>query len=206
MQLLFRFGVVATLAVASASCGSVAKGQGPSFLVIDSLAGIRGNTTPGTPSTTLTSDVITNVTSPAPCSATAPCPTIFGDSGQAVMRAVMKDAGSANPSSASAINHITLERYHVKYIRSDVANPTQGVDVPYEFDGALRVTIQDAPTTFGFLLVRNQAKDEAPLIFLRSNPAIVSAIAQITFFGRDQNGNEISILGEITINFGNFGD
>jgi len=54
--------------------------------------------------------------------------------------------------------------------------------------------------------VRNQAKDEAPLVFLRSNAAIVTAIAKITFFGRDQNGNEISIVGEITINFGNFGD
>ena len=205
MQLLFRFGVVATLAVASASCGSVAEGSGPSFLVIDSLTGIRGNVNPGTPSTTLTSDVITNVISPAPCSATAPCPTIFGDSGEAVMRVVMKDAGSANPSSASPLNHITIERYHVQYFRADGRN-TPGVDVPYDFDGALRVTIQDAPTPFGFQLVRNQAKDEAPLVFLRSNAAIVTAIAKITFFGRDQNGNEISIVGEITINFGNFGD
>jgi hypothetical protein len=205
MQLLRRFCVVAVLAVASTSCGSVAEGRGPSFLVIDSLQGIRGNTTPGQPSTTLTSDVITNVVTPAPCSAESPCPTIFGDSGEATMRIVMKDAGAAAPSSPSAINQITLERYHVRYVRSDGRN-TQGVDVPYEFDGGLRVTITDAPTTFGFQLVRNQAKDEAPLVFLRSNPAIVSAIAQITFFGRDQNGNEISILGEITINFGNFGD
>jgi hypothetical protein len=117
----------------------------------------------------------------------------------------MKDAGSANPSSASPLNHITIERYHVQYFRADGRN-TPGVDVPYDFDGALRVTIQDAPTTFGFQLVRNQAKDEAPLVFLRSNAAIVTAIAKITFFGRDQNGNEISIVGEITINFGNFGD
>ena len=205
MQLLRRFGVVAVLAMASTSCGSVAQGRGPSLLVIESLQGIRGNTTPGTPSNPLTSDVITNVISPAPCSATAPCPTIFGDSGEAVMRVVMKDAGSANPSSASPLNHITIERYHVQYFRADGRN-TPGVDVPYDFDGALRVTIQDAPTTFGFQLVRNQAKDEAPLVFLRSNAAIVTAIAKITFFGRDQNGNEISIVGEITINFGNFGD
>ena len=205
MKLFYRFGVVAALAVASASCGNVAQGRGPSFLVIDSLLGIRGNTTPGTPATSLTSDVITNVISPAPCSAESPCPTIFGDSGEATMRVVMKDAGSNNPTAATPINHITLERYHVKYIRADGRN-VQGVDVPYEWDGAVRATITDAPTTFGFQLVRNQAKDEAPLVFLRSNGAIMTEIAQITFFGRDQNGNEISILGEITVNFGNFGD
>ena len=205
MQLLRRFCVVAVLAVASTSCGSVAEGRGPSFLVIDSLQGIRGNTTPGQPSTTLTSDVITNVVTPAPCSAESPCPTMFGDSGEATMRIVMKDAGAAAPSSPSAINHITLERYRVQYVRADGRN-TPGVDVPYDFDGALRVTISDAPTTFVFQLVRNQAKDEAPLIFLRSNGAIVTTIAKITFYGRDQNGNEISIVGELTINFGNFGD
>ena len=205
MQLLRRFGVVAVLAVASTSCGSVAQGRGPSFLVIESLQGIRGNTTPGQPSSTLTSDVITNVSTPAPCTAEAPCPTIFGDSGEATMRVVMKDAGAASPSTPSAINHITIERYHVQYIRADGRN-TQGVDVPYEFDGAVRVTIADSPTTFGFQLVRNQAKDEAPLIFLRTNGAIVTTIGKVTFYGRDQNGNEISIVGELTINFGNFGD
>ena len=83
----------------------------------------------------------------------------------------------------------------MEYIRADGRN-TPGVDVPYGFDGAIRVTIQDAPTTFGFQLVRNQAKDEAPLVFLRSNGAIVTTLAKITFFGRDQNGNEISIVGE----------
>jgi hypothetical protein len=145
------------------------------------------------------------VISPAPCSAEAPCPTIFGDAGQATMRIAMKDAGAASPSTPSVFNQITLERYHVKYMRADGRN-TPGVDVPFEWDGALRVTITDAPTTFGFQLVRNQAKDEAPLVALISNGAIMTEIAQITFFGRDQNGNEISILGEITINFGNFGD
>ncbi len=54
--------------------------------------------------------------------------------------------------------------------------------------------------------MRNQAKDEAPLIFLRSNGAIVSTIAQVTFYGRDQNGNDISIPAKSQINFGNFGD
>src|SRR5215207_1349334 len=149
MQLLRRFGVVAVLAAASSSCGSVAQGRGPSLLVIDSLLGIRGNTTPGTPSNPLTSDVITNVISPAPCSAEAPCPTMFGDNGEATMRIVMKDAGAASPSTPSALNQITLERYHVKYVRADGRN-TQGVDIPYEWDGALRQTIADSPTTFGF--------------------------------------------------------
>jgi hypothetical protein len=202
---LTQFCALAAFALATASCGSVAQGQGPSFLIIESFQGIRGNTTLGTPGNPLISDVLTNVTTPPPCTTEVPCPTIFNDIGEVRMRVVMKDEGSANPTTPSSMNHITLERYHVKYVRADGRN-TQGVDVPYEWDGALTMTISDAPTTFGFMLVRNQAKDEAPLIGLVNSGVILTTIAQVTFYGRDQNGNEISISGEITVNFGNFGD
>ncbi len=47
----------------------------------------------------------------------------------------MKDPGStASPSTPTSANFITVTRYHVKYVRTDGRN-TQGVDVPYEFDG-----------------------------------------------------------------------
>ena len=59
---------LAALAAASVSCGDVVRqGSSPVFLVIDQLAGIRGAAQPGTPAVTLISDVITNVTSPDPC-------------------------------------------------------------------------------------------------------------------------------------------
>ena len=71
----------------------------------------------------------------------------------------MKDPTLVGPSSA---NFITIDRYHVKYIRADGRN-TQGVDVPYPFDGAITGTVTDDGAIFGFTLVRHQAKVEAPL-------------------------------------------
>ena len=86
---------IAALIAASVSCGDVVRqGSSPVFLVIDSLLGSRGNVTPGTLATTLTSDVITNVTSPAPCAPASPCPTVFNDTGTVTLRAPLKDPGS----------------------------------------------------------------------------------------------------------------
>jgi hypothetical protein len=208
MQHLTRFLAVAAIVTASVSCGSTSGtggGRGSSFLVIDTLLGIRGAATLGPASTTLTSDVITNVISPAPCTSATPCPTVFGDPGQVVMRVVMKDVASANPTTPSAINDITITRYRVEYTRADGHN-TPGVDVPYPFDGTVTVTVTPAPTTFGFSLVRVQAKEEVPLLLLKFSGAIVSQFAKVTFYGTDQAGNEVSITGSIDINFGNFGD
>src|SRR4051794_17203574 len=114
MQRLTRISLLVAIVAVSVSCGDVVRtGRASSYLVIDSLAGIRGAATIGTPATTLTSDVITNVTSPSPCTTDTPCPTVFGDLGQAVMHIVMKDEGSISPTTASQVNSITLSRYHV---------------------------------------------------------------------------------------------
>jgi hypothetical protein len=206
MHRFTRYCVVAAMVAASVSCGKVVRtGRGGSFLVIDSMLGIRGAVTPGQPSSTLTSDVITNVTTPAPCAPTAPCPTVFGDLGQVSMRAVMKDAGSANPTAATAINDITVTRYRVEYTRADGRN-TPGVDVPYPFDGVVTFTVSANPTSFGFSLVRTQAKDEPPLVLLRNGNSIITQLAKVTFYGADQAGNQVSVTGNIQIDFGNFGD
>jgi len=57
-----------------------------------------------------------------------------------------------------------------------------------------------------FQIVRHVAKQEAPLKALANNPDIISTIAEVTFYGQDQAGNEISAAGSIGIDFGNFGD
>src|SRR4051794_18074025 len=118
MRNLTRLLPIAVLAAGAASCGDVVRnGRAPSYLVIDSLSGIRGAGTLGTPTATLISDVITNVTTPLPCTATAPCPTIFGDPGQAVMHIELKDQGTATaPTVASPVNSITIDRYRVDYV------------------------------------------------------------------------------------------
>jgi hypothetical protein len=74
-------------------------------------------------------------------------------------------------------------------------------------DGALTVTIQpNATVTAAFELVRHTAKIEAPLVQLVSTTNIITTIATVTFYGKDQVGNDIAVTGTITVDFGNFGD
>jgi hypothetical protein len=205
---LKRLVVVVAVVAASASCGDVARsGRAPVFLVIDSLKGSRGASSPGQLSGTLTSDVITNVTSPAPCTAAIPCPTIFGDSGEVILRSSLKDIGTAGtPAAPSSNNEVTITRYHVTYVRADGRN-TPGVDVPYPFDGAVTGTIQPNSTlSLGFEIVRIDAKQEPPLAALVSSPQVLTTITNVTFYGRDLVGNTISATGTIQIDFANFGD
>src|SRR5256885_1545212 len=117
MRNLKRFLTLVALGATATSCGDVVRNsRAPSYLVIDSLGGIRGSATAGTAVSTLTSDVITNITSPPPCTQDAPCPTIFGDSGEAIMHIALKDAGTASaPNSATEVNAITITRYRVEY-------------------------------------------------------------------------------------------
>ena len=198
---------IAALVAASVSCGdAVRQGSSPVFLVIDLLQGIRGGPTAGTPSSTLISDVITNIISPAPCDATNPCPTIFGDSGTVTLRAPLKDIGATAALAPTTNNEVTINRIHVEYARADGHN-TQGVDVPFAFDGFVTGTITAGGSlTLGFTLVRNVAKQEAPLAQLRTSPNIITTMANVTFFGVDRVGNAISVTGKIQIEFGNFGD
>ena len=207
MRNLKRFLALVAIGATATSCGDVVRnGRAPSYLVIDSLSGIRGFSTVGTPSSTLISDVITNVTTPPPCTQDAPCPTIFGDSGQAIMHIALKDPGTAAaPSAASEVNSITITRYHVDYVRADGRN-TPGVDVPYGFDGAVTVTVTTGTTTFGFQLVRIVAKEEGPLVQLKNSNTFITSIARVTFYGHDQAGNEVTATGSIQIDFGNYGD
>jgi hypothetical protein len=178
------------LVAATSGCGDVARaGRSPVYLVIDSLQAAQGNR-PATLGTGLTSDVITNVITPAPCSATTPCPTVFNDIGSVALRLAPKDVSVAPTTN----NQVTITRYHVNYKRADGRN-TPGLDVPYGFDGAVTE------------LVRSVAKSESPLVQLAANfGVLINTIADVTFYGTDQVGNDISVTGSISIEFGNFGD
>jgi hypothetical protein len=39
-----------------------------------------------------------------------------------------------------------------------------------------------------------------------SNPIVISTIAEITFYGHDQTGRDVSVTGRINVNFANFAD
>ena len=103
-------------------------------------------------------------------------------------------------------NEVTVTRYHVTYRRADGRN-TPGVDVPYGFDGAVTVTVPiGAGATVGFELVRHTAKEESPLVQLIGSRTIITTLAEVTFYGKDRVGNDITVSGTIQIDFGNFGD
>ena len=125
------------------------------------------------------------------------------------MRVALKNPGTAaNPTTPTPTSAITLNRYHVDFRRTDGRN-TQGVDVPYSFDGGITFTVPaDGQVQFAFEVVRNQAKLEAPLRNLREGGGaiIISTIAEITFYGRDQVGNEVVATGTMSVNFGDFAD
>lgn len=197
-------GLVA-LGAATVSCGDlVRQGRAPVYLVIDTLQGVSGGAAAGTPSGTLQSDVLTIVTSPAPCSTSAPCPTVFSDNGRVVFHVDVKDITSVTTPTSN--NQVTINRYRVAYKRSDGRN-TPGVDVPYGFDGAVTGTVPVSGTLLmSFELVRHTSKMESPLVQLITSPSVISTIADVTFYGRDQVGNEVTVTGSILVDFGNFGD
>jgi hypothetical protein len=200
-----RFGICAVLvAAAAAGCGDVAtSSRAPSILVIGSLTAASG-AEPGTFSGTLDSDVITNVTTPAPCSETAPCPVVFPDLGQVELSLISKDqASTTGPTDLYAV---TITRYRVEFSRADGHN-VPGVDVPYAFDSAVTFTVSPgASAKMGFELVRHVSKQEAPLLALKTSHNIISTLATVTFYGTDQAGNVVNAVGSIGISFGNFAD
>ena len=207
MRHRIRLAGLAACVLAAVSCGDVVRdGRAPVFLVINSLSGAFGGT-PTKLSGNVTSDVITNVTTGGTCSTASPCPTVFNDVGQVVIGASLKDIGTAaSPTAATSNNAVTITRIHVQYRRTDGRN-TQGVDVPFAFDGAATGTVNvGAPVTLGFELVRNVAKQESPLVQLRTSSAFLTVIADVTFYGTDQVGNAVSVMGSIQIDFGNFAD
>ena len=205
MRYLTRCSGLAALVAATMSCGDVVRdGRSPVYLVIDALQAAPGNR-PTTFGSNLFSSVITAITTPAPCSTDNPCLTVFADNGQVVLRAPLKDVtSSSTPAAPTTNNEVTISRYRVTFKRADGRN-TPGVDVPYGFDGAATATVPAGGSlTLGFELVRHVAKSEAPLARLIANPVVISTIAEVTFYGRDRVGNDISVTGNLTVDFGDF--
>lgn len=187
------------------SCADAARtGSGPAYLIMESVTASAGGGTASFTSNLLSDvQVLVDVTVNG---VTVKQPTIFNDLGKATIRAEMKN--SLSPTSPSSLNSITINRYRVRYRRSDGRN-TEGGDVPFGFDGATTVTIPiGVAAEVNFDLVRHQAKVERPLITLVGNRGLIfiSTIAEVTFYGHDQAGNEVSITGSIDVQFGDFGD
>ena len=186
--------ILAASFVALPGCTSTQlQGQSSSYLIVQSISAARGDT-PDEDFPVLDSDVSTNG-------------TIFADIANINLMLGMKDPGSTqNPSTPTSANYITVTRYHVKYIRSDGRN-VQGVDVPYEFDAGSTATVVGTGTEMTITLVRVQAKLEAPLKSLvgQGGQVAITTTAEITLYGKDQAGRDVSVKGTITVNFADFG-
>jgi hypothetical protein len=188
---------------ATTSCGDVVRStKSPVMLVVNSLSASRGAATPGSPSANLTSDVQTLVTTGGVCTTQNPCSTVFSDSGTMTLSLAAKDTSVALTSN----NQVTINRIHVSYRRTDGHN-TEGVDVPFSYDTASTQTIGiSGSAAVSFIIVRNQAKEESPLVQLVNNGQLISAIIDVTAYGTDIVGNAVSATGSMGVTFANFGD
>jgi hypothetical protein len=200
-------GVLVLALAGAVGCGDQnTTGRSPSYLVLDFVQAASG-ATPTEFGGTLDADVVTNVRATIDGKEVFQ-PTVYEDPGQAKIRMVLKDGGNGVAVAApTPVNSITVTRYRVDFKRSDGRN-TPGVDVPYGFDGAASGTFDADGGLLTFVLVRAQAKLEAPLKALRGGGGaiVISTIAEITFYGSDQNGNQVSVTGFISVNFADWGD
>jgi hypothetical protein len=197
-----KLAAATALVVLSAGCGEVARtGRSPVQVVINSLEASPGNEDDF--GGFLQSDVITRVEEDDPTSC-----SIFNDVGQVTMSLVLKDLGQPGVGSApSQLNQVTITEYSVTYKRTDRPNGgTPGVDVPHPYRSAITMTVPaSGNVAAGFNLVRQTAKLEPPLLALRGSAVLLSMIADVTFSGRDQAGNVVTVSGSIGVTFGDFG-
>ena len=208
-----RTGIAALLSaitVSSIGCGEVARsGRAPAFLIIEALEADSGADDEDNFSSVLMSDVET-IVEVQQGGQTFYVPTRFNDVGRVRVRMALKNPGVPTaPLGPSTLNEITINRYRVEFRRTDGRN-TQGVDVPHAFEGGMTITLCScgSATEGIFDMVRHVAKSEPPLRNLVGGGAghYINTVAEVTFFGRDQAGNEVTASGLVTVNFADFGD
>jgi hypothetical protein len=161
------------------------------YLVIDSITATEGGEGGETDSPDLRSDVLRQG-------------SVFNDQVSVTLHIEQKNTQFPT----TALNAVTMQRYRVNFRRTDGQN-RPGIDVPYGFDGAVTGTINPGDTrSFVFEIVRHQSKLEPPLSNLvrLGGSAVISTVAEITMWGRDQNGNEVVVTGAIDVHFADFGD
>lgn len=166
--------------------------QSSTLLLVESMMGRDAS---GTAASYLQSDVISS------------SGVIYADAATATLRASFLDpAPILKPSGYS---DLVLDRYVVSYFRSD-GRSREGVDVPYAFEGALTQVVKVGSTaTVSFIIVREVAKIEAPLVSLAKGgvgEGVIEMTAKVDFYGHDLLNNKVTATGYLTIFFANFAD
>jgi hypothetical protein len=174
-----------------------------SLLVVESITGIIGQD--DSESTPLLSDTCD---SPADQPQDPELCGVFNDNAEITFSNQFLQIGPGTGQGTSFLNDIIVNRYRVDYFRSNGRN-TPGVDVPYGIDGTMNVRVPvDTNTTGAILVVRHEAKKEPPLSELDNGPSegVITAQAEIKFFGQDLSGRTVSATGYLEIHFGNYGE
>jgi hypothetical protein len=144
--------------------------------------------------------------------------TILDDTADFTFSAVIKAPITTNPALLlPELQNIALERYEVTFTRTD-----GGTAVPPGFtrgiSGVVRLSETSAEevvlSTFGGLVVvPSTTKAQPPISFLidpgtepDTNFANIQVNARIQFFGRTFAGDQVIVVGNIGINFANYGD
>jgi hypothetical protein len=127
--------------------------------------------------------------------------------------------------STSPLEHVRLESYQVRYLRTDGHN-VEGIDVPHRVTGAFSSQRFHTPTGTDELeidatinVVRHTAKREPPLInligisptinrgLLIPGQGVVSTVAEITVYAKQvTTGEALSATGRFQVVFADFAD
>jgi hypothetical protein len=131
--------------------------------------------------------------------------SIIADIAKATLSARMLDPNPITGPSSYA--DIQLTRYTVTFYRADGKN-MPGVDVPHPFEGYLTALIKiGLPSQVNFVIVRETAKQEAPLVNLLqlgTRAEAFTATARVDFYGHDLTGNAVKASGYISVTFANY--
>jgi hypothetical protein len=172
-----------------------------SLLVVSNVIGINGEDETGIP---LFSDLCERSTEN-----NCGCGIVNDNASADFSNEFLQIGPGANVGSGSFLNDIIVQQYRVDYFRPNNRN-TPGVDVPYGIDGTLNVRVPLGGSATGVVtIVRHEAKTEAPLsdlVQLGPQEGVITANAQIKFFGQDISGRTVSAFGLLEVHFADFAD
>jgi hypothetical protein len=206
-KLSFRPAFLMILAVAliSYACTEVEdNSESASLLVVSNVTGAPGGEgeDDGVP---LLSDTCDNANDqsqdPAFC-------TVFNDDAEVTFDNEYLQLGPGSGIRApSFMNDIIVTQYRVDFVRSNNRN-TPGIDVPFGIDGTMNVRVPvNGSITAPILIVRHVAKREPPLAELAfGSESVLTANAQLRFFGHDIAGRNVTAVGFLEVHFANFGE
>ncbi len=133
---------------------------------------------------------------------------IFNDNAEITFENEYLQIGPGAGFTPSFMNDIIVTQYRVDYTRANDRN-TPGIDVPFGIDGVMNVRVPvNSNAIAPILIVRHTAKREPPLSDLTFGlgEEVLTAFAQMRFFGHDIAGRNVSATGLIEVHFANFAE